>query len=335
MYIVDKNWDSAAENLAYESCLMNELASMRPDETILYLWQNRDTVVIGRNQNPYKECDIDALKKSGTELVRRVTGGGAVYHDLGNLNYSFFCHKEFYSREKVFAYILEALASLGVLCRLSGRNDILLDGLKISGNAFYQKKDVVLHHGTIMVNVDVERMKACLTPDKAKLNSKGISSVAARVGNLADIREDIDVAKVKDALIHMSRKYFDVTSEILSIDGALFADMTKKFSSKEWTYGNYPEDYETVSGKFDWGSVVMGFVLEGTIIERCYIESDSLYPDEISSFEGFIKGMDLRDIRSQRGDCKTDCDGDIKRRIYEDLIHLIGQNRLNGTEQSL
>lgn len=335
MYLIDKNWDFAAENLAYEYCLMNQMTSMRPDETVFYLWQNKDTVVVGRNQNPYKECDIAALKNLGIELVRRVTGGGAVYHDLGNLNYSFICHKEFYSMEKIFSCILEALESLGVPCRLSGRNDILLDGRKISGSAFYQKKDIVLHHGTLMVNVDIERMKACLTPNKAKLNSKGISSVEARVGNVADIRGNIDIAKVKEALFHISRKYFDVASETVLIDEMFFQEMTQKFSSEEWTYGNYPKDYETVSGKFSWGTVVMGFVIKGTVIERCYIESDSLYPDEINSFERVIKGTDLTDIRSQGERYTEDCSGDIKKRIYEDLFHLIWDKRLNGVGSSL
>ena len=196
MYMIDRSWGLAAENLAYEYCLMNELALRRPGEKILYLWQNKDTVVIGRNQNPYKECNMSFLKENGIELARRMTGGGAVYHDLGNVNYSFLCRKEAYDREMIFTSVVEALDSLGVRCQVSGRNDILAEGLKISGNAFYQNRDVVLHHGTIMVHVDIGRMKACLTPSKAKLYSKGIRSVEGRVGNLADIRGGLDVDQV-------------------------------------------------------------------------------------------------------------------------------------------
>lgn len=330
MRMIDVSRGSAAENLAYEYCLMNELMSGRQKEAILYLWQNKNAVVIGRNQNPYKECDMGFLRESGTELARRVTGGGAVYHDLGNLNYSFLCGRASYDRGNVFARMEEALAAIGIRGRTSGRNDIVANGFKISGNAFYQKNEVVLHHGTILVNVDFGMMKACLTPGKAKLKSKGISSVEGRVANLADIRKEIDVDKVKQAICSAFGGHSGAVGGEVPIDEGLFQELKKKFSSEAWIYGDYPSDYETISGNFEWGNVVLGFAMKGTVIERCYVESDSLYPDEIKSFETYVKGMDLADILGEDERCPKDSGGDMKNRIRKDMLHLIRKNLRNG-----
>ncbi len=332
MYMIEENRGSAAGNLAYEYCLMEALASGRQEEAVLCLWQNEHAVVIGRNQNPYKECDMNFLRESGAELVRRVTGGGAVYHDLGNLNYSFICRRECYDRERVFACLVKALEFVGISGRLSGRNDVMAGGFKVSGNAFYTKAEAVLHHGTILVKADMEKMKACLTPCEAKLKLKGIGSVKGRVTNLADIRKDIDVSKVKRALFSAFGEYWKVTSGRPSIDEALFEEMRETFSSEEWTYGDYPSGFETVSGSFEWGNVVLGLSLKDTVIERCYIESDSLCPEALLSFEACVKGMGPADIpKAEARYYQGDAENDIKKRMYRDLFHLIREKLSDGS----
>ena len=317
MYIIDKSWELAAENLAYEYCLMNEVKLRKNHNSILYLCQNKDSVVIGRNQNPYKECDMNFILQNKIELVRRITGGGAVYHDLGNLNYSFICNDEDYDRNKVFNCIILALNSLGVSCNLSGRNDILANSVKISGNAFYSADKVVLHHGTIMVNVDINRMNYCLTPCKAKLNSKGVLSVKGRVGNLNDINKQLDIFQIKKAISSQFSCLVDEIDYDINIDKDLFYNMTNKFTSSEWILGNYPLNYETISGQFAWGNISLGFILDNDKIEQCYIESDSLYPEDINELESWLKGLDLVRISENNIECA------IEKTIFCDVVNLI------------
>ena len=159
------------KNLAVEEYL---LLHCEPQECILYLWQNQNTVVIGRNQNAWKECKVESLEENGGHLARRLSGGGAVYHDLGNLNFTFLVSKENYSIDRQLEVIVKAVQKLGAKAEKSGRNDILIDGKKFSGNAFYRHGDHCYHHGTIMVAVDKERLGSYLTVSTAKLQSKGV-----------------------------------------------------------------------------------------------------------------------------------------------------------------
>ena len=140
-------------NLAMEEHLLSLAGE---EEIILYLWQNRRTVVIGQNQNALREVNLARLGRDGGRLARRLSGGGAVYHDLGNLNFTFLVNKDEYSLEKQLQVIINAMGRLGLKAEKSGRNDILIDGKKFSGNAFYEQEKHCYHHGTIMVDVNKE-----------------------------------------------------------------------------------------------------------------------------------------------------------------------------------
>lgn len=332
LYIIHKSWENAVKNLAYEYCLLNEISVSKMDKEILYFWQNRDTVVIGRNQNPYKECNMDYVKENGIELVRRMTGGGAVYHDLGNLNYSFICKEELYDRKKVFEYIVEALNSLGILCQATGRNDITANGVKISGNAFYQFNHAILHHGTIMIDVDINKMESCLTPNKAKLRSKGVLSVHQRVGNLSDIKKDIKALQVKNAIASVFCKYLDCVDNAIDIDEELFLSIVKKFSSPKWIFGNYPPNYETISGMFEWGMIELGFVLKENRIDDCIIETDSLYPEEIHKLELCLKGEQLENIFEYEKQYHKKYKLTKEETVYRDVFCLINEKLIISKE---
>lgn len=156
-------------NLAVEEYL---LLHCENTECILYLWQNKHTIVIGQNQNAWKECNVSKLEEDGGYLVRRLSGGGAVFHDLGNLNFTFLVSKENYDVGKQTDVILRAVNKLGIHAEKSGRNDLHINGKKFSGNAYYETRNHCYHHGTLMVNVDKQMLSYYLTVSKEKLSQK-------------------------------------------------------------------------------------------------------------------------------------------------------------------
>ncbi|MBR5295477.1 MAG: lipoate--protein ligase, partial [Clostridia bacterium] len=172
---------NAHENMAMDEWFLDHVGD---DELILLLYQNENAVIIGKNQNPWVECDLEKMKEDGVQLARRVSGGGAVYHDLGNINFSFIAGKNRYDLESQLSLIMTAVQSLGIPCEFSGRNDILTDGKKFSGNAFADRKGKKMHHGTLLVSSDLGRLSRYLTVDPKKIASKGIASVRSRVCNL-------------------------------------------------------------------------------------------------------------------------------------------------------
>lgn len=177
---------------------MAESIPMR--SAILFLWQNSDTVVIGRHQNPYKECDLAAMRKDNIALARRPSGGGAVFHDDKNLNFSFIYDKRDYDPERNYGIIINALRALGISAEKSGRNDILTQGKKFSGNAFYRAGGASVHHGTIMIGVNMARLARYLNASALKLASKGVDSVSSRVINLSALMPGLSAWQVKESI---------------------------------------------------------------------------------------------------------------------------------------
>jgi len=196
-YICSEN-TSPYYNLALERSLFDFVDE---DTVILYLWQNSHTIVIGKNQNAYAECKVDEFINDGGNLARRPSGGGAVYHDLGNLNFSIIC-KESIAKEHTYQRIVkEALRFFGIVSEFNGRNDLTVDDKKFSGNAFYVKDDVLCQHGTILINSDFKELSKYLTPDISKLERNHVKSVESRVVNLSEISDQITVESMKEAMI--------------------------------------------------------------------------------------------------------------------------------------
>ena len=264
-------------NIAVE----NYLLSLPETEVVtLYLWKNRRTVVIGQNQNPFSECNVEALEADGGYLMRRRTGGGAVYHDDGNINFSFVVPKALYDQTRQFRVIQRAVADFGIVAELSGRNDILTDGRKFSGNAFSKGKYQDLHHGTILIKGNMEDLQRYLKPKPAKLQKHGVASVRSRVVNLSELNPEI----TSDSIVPHLRKAFETEYSGCS-EYSEYSEIIKKpevralyeeFASDEWRYGKWRTFTAQRSAQFDWGGVDLAVNIEDNIIRDVQIASDAL-----------------------------------------------------------
>ena len=266
-------------NIAVENYLLSLLES----ETVtLYLWKNRRTVVIGQNQNPFSECNVEALEADGGYLMRRKTGGGAVYHDDGNINFSFVVPKALYDQTRQFRVIQRAVADFGIVAELSGRNDILTEGRKFSGNAFSKGRYQDLHHGTILIKGNMDDLQRYLKPKPAKLQKHGVSSVQSRVVNLSELNPAITSESIVPAL----RKAFE-SEYAESSEYSEFSDIIKnpevralyeEFASDEWRFGRWRTFTAQRSAQFDWGGVELQLTVdqEHGLITDVQLASDAL-----------------------------------------------------------
>ena len=261
-------------NLALEEHLLN---TVRPGECTFYLWQNQNTVVIGKNQNAWKECRTYLLEQDGGKLARRSSGGGAVFHDLGNLNFTFVMERQDYDLHRQLRVILNAVNSFGLRAEFSGRNDLILDGAKFSGNAFLQRAAASLHHGTLLLNVDMSKLGKYLQVSPEKMQAKGIQSVRSRVTNLCE-HAAITLEDMQNALIQSFSDEYAVP-EILSpseLDTQAIDQLYQRYSSWEWLYGKTPKFDITLDTRFVWGGVEMGLSLTQGKIESCRVFSDAM-----------------------------------------------------------
>ena len=264
------------ENLALEEYLIN---NCQTDEVWLYLWRNENTVVIGRNQNPWRECDMQAIKQDGVTLVRRQSGGGAVFHDLGNLNFTFIADTKLYNLQKQLGVVIKALEGFGLHAEFSGRNDILLNGKKFSGNAFSHKAEVSMQHGTLLIDSNMQRLSKYLNPSKAKLEAKGVQSVRSRVCNLSDYEKSINGESLALALIkafEAEYKRLDATVYSDQLDKNDYKELIDKYSSWEWTVGETPQYRMTFENRFVWGEVQLCLDVKNGGISRAAIYTDAM-----------------------------------------------------------
>lgn len=263
-------------NLATEKHLMD---ITQPGECLLYLWQNKNTVVIGKNQNPWLECRTSLLEEEGGVLARRLSGGGAVFHDLGNLNFTFIMCKEDYNLGKQLSVIQTACAIAGIQAEKSGRNDILADGRKFSGNAFYQNRTHAYHHGTLMVDVDKDKLGRYLSPPKAKLEAKGVTSVRSRVVNLKELNPELTIDKMKANMVEAFNTVYGMVAEPLTLKEADFAKIEKiktEYGSWEYLYGTPLPFTFACEARFDWGYIHLQLEAKDGIIRGAKVYTDAM-----------------------------------------------------------
>lgn len=277
-------------NLAVEEELT---LHVRPGECILYLWQNQKTVVIGKNQNCWKECKINDLERDGGHLVRRLSGGGAVYHDGGNLNFTFCVRKEDYDVRRQLSVIVEAVRSFGLDAARTGRNDIAVGGRKFSGNAFYQSGDFCYHHGTLLVCSDLRQMEKYLNVSKQKLKSNGVDSVKSRVVNLTELCAEISVETLKDRLEKAFAHVYGCRPVRIGendLDWNRIRKREERFSSWEWKYGRKIPFQYSAGGRFAWGETELQFCVDGGIIKEINVFSDGMEQEFFSGLEKAWRG---------------------------------------------
>ena len=285
-------------NLAVEECIFRQMPA---DQRVLFLWRNNDTVVIGRAQNPWKECNTRKMESDHIKLARRSSGGGAVFHDKGNTNFTFMSGKPEYDKTVSTNIILDGLSRLGISVSASGRNDLVVnsgDGeRKISGSAYRETKDRGFHHGTVLINADLSRLADYLNPDPKKLQAKGITSVRSRVTNLAEIIPGIDHEQVCDVIKAAFFDYYGekAETELISPDSLPdlpgFAETFARQSSWDWNFGNAPAFSHLLDTRFTWGGIELHFDVERGMISRAQIFTDSLDPAPLEQLAQLLTGQ--------------------------------------------
>ena len=262
------------------------------DTAILYLWQNQHTIVIGRNQNPWQECQVEEFLKDGGRIARRLSGGGAVYHDLGNLNFTFIIPKVEFDVPRQLSVIGIALAQFGIQTEISGRNDLHAQGRKFSGNAFFKAGYSAYHHGTLLMDVDMSCMRY-LIADPKKLESRGVQSIPSRVVNLKELCPDMTLPLLQEALYHSFAHvygYEPVMIDEYMLDSPTLTRLAEEFQSEDWIY---PETFPytfSVTERFPWGGVTVQLFQEGGIIRQTRIFSDAMEAGLFARIEQALVG---------------------------------------------
>lgn len=265
------------QNLALDEYL---LECLKPGELCLLLYVNENAVILGRNQNPWAECSLERLEKDGVQLVRRCSGGGAVFHDRGNLNYSFIAHKDLYDEEKQTALVLRVLNICGIEAEKSGRNDLTAGGRKFSGTAFCSRGENRQHHGTLLVNADLSRLSNYLTVAPQKLEAKGVKSVRSRVCNLSELDPSLTVERLSEAFEEQFRASYGETvplpPDIVSGEGprALY----ERNRSWAWQLGSAPEFDYTFEDRYSFGMGRLCVNVSEGLIRQVKLYTDALDP---------------------------------------------------------
>jgi lipoate-protein ligase A len=251
MLIVFAKNTGVYRNLAVEEWLLDHASQRGP---ILFLCVNSPCVVIGKNQNPWKECRLSLMEKEGVPLARRISGGGAVYHDEGNLNVGVIVPRTEYREDKQYELIFQTLEKFGIHGSKLRENSLAVDGKKFSGQAFCFRRQHVLHHGTLLVNSDLNRLYRYLGPEIEGIETKAVASVPAEVANLASFAPGLTVEALSAALIEEFRRMYgsgsvcECVSDVEALEEELLP-MIGKLSSNDWKLGHTPRFQVTINGQ--------------------------------------------------------------------------------------
>ena len=269
------------------------LDHISPEDMLLHFYINGNAVIIGQGQNPWAECNLAAMERDKVQLVRRISGGGAVFHDVGNLNFSFIAGEAVYDVQRQLGMILRAVQALGIPCEFSGRNDLLADGRKFSGNAFCNRKMLRQHHGTLLIHADMARLQNYLNVDPRKLRAKGVSSVRSRVCNLNEFVPGLNCEKMLEALKNAYRAEYGDYHLIESVDEASVAPYIEKHASDAWRLGKTPRFDIEIENRFQWGNVQLLLTLRQSKVSSLQVYSDAIDAELPGEIEALLLGADF------------------------------------------
>lgn len=296
-FIDNKGITDPTVNLALEEYILQNFGE---DDTYLLFYINEPSIIIGRNQNTVEEINTDYVDENGIKVVRRLSGGGAVYHDEGNLNFSFITKDDgesFHDFEKFTKPVVEALNQIGVPAKLEGRNDLLVEGRKFSGNAQFATRGRMFNHGTLMFDSEIEHVVAALNVKSEKIQSKGIKSIRSRVANISEfLNEDITMDEFKELLL---RYIFDVEHvdevpryELTDEDWEnVYRISEKRYKKWDWNFGKSPSFNIRESHKFDSGLLDVRLDVKKGIIENCTIYGDFFGVGDVRDLEEALIGV--------------------------------------------
>lgn len=281
-------------NLAFEEYVFNQ---MDKNESYFLLWQNNNAVIVGKHQNTIEEVNQEYVKANDIKVVRRLSGGGAVYHDMGNLNFTFIVNdhgKEPFDFKSFTRPLVDALKSLGVNAEFNSRNDIAIDGKKFSGNSQYAKRGRILHHGTILFNSKLSTIQSALKVKKDKFESKGIKSVKSRVTNISDyLDQDYSLADFKNALLEFMFKDENIQEIFLTENDLKAIETLKddKYATWEWNYGRSPTYNLRKERKCDFGLITILLQVEKGKIQEIYFYGDYFGNGDVKELEALFVGV--------------------------------------------
>ncbi|WP_432409151.1 lipoate--protein ligase [Wukongibacter sp. M2B1] len=290
MKYIKTNWNIPYYNFALEEYLMTEAKK----DSYIFFYIHKPSIIVGKHQNTIEEINKEFVEENGIIVARRLSGGGAVYHDEGNLNFSFIQKaqkQDVNNFEKFTRPIINALKELGVEAELSGRNDILVDGKKISGNAQYYKKGIILSHGTLLFNSDMTNLSKALKVKDLKIKSKGIKSVRSRVVNIKDyIENEMSIFELKEFILNYISENVDIEEYVLNERELkrITEIAEEKFSTWDWIWGNSPEYEIQKIDKFPCGLIDIRLNIKNSKIKDCKIYGDFFTKRNIEELETFL-----------------------------------------------
>ena len=295
LFIDNQNITDPRINLAIEEYCLKHLD---PEETYLLFYINQPSIIIGKNQNTIEEINTKYVDENGIIVVRRLSGGGAVYHDLGNLNFSFITKDDgnsFHNFKKFTEPVVAALKKLGVDAELSGRNDLMANGRKISGNAQFSTKGRMFSHGTLLFDSEIEHVVSALKVKKDKIESKGIKSIRSRVANISEfLDQKMTTVEFRSMLL---RYIFDTEGDIPEYkltekDWEIINQISKeRYQNWDWNYGKSPKFNLQHSKRFQAGSVDIRLEVQKGVIRECKIFGDFFGVGDVSDIEEKLKGV--------------------------------------------
>ncbi|MBO1198958.1 lipoate--protein ligase [Staphylococcus simiae] len=292
-FISNNNITDPTLNLAMEEYVLKNLPS---EESYFLFYINRPSIIVGKNQNTIEEVNKEYIDKHNIDVVRRISGGGAVYHDTGNLNFSFITDDDgnsFHNFKKFTQPIVQALQTLGVNAELTGRNDIQVGQAKISGNAMVKVKNRMFSHGTLMLNSELDEVQNALKVNPAKIKSKGIKSVRKRVANIEEfLAEPLDIEEFKTIILKTIFGENEVEEYILTDEdwANIEALSNEKYRTWDWNYGRNPKYNFEREEKFDKGFVQIKFDVKRGKIEHAKIFGDFFGVGDVTDLENALVG---------------------------------------------